>query len=178
MGQFQDVDFNVASKTVAELDHIALEDGGVVGSIGGGFACRKEPPVMLAGGWSARWINKGGVGNQGVMILVPTTSRTRTIHREGRIRRFMAAGLTYTEAESLYHADARYKEELVGAVVWVLMDRSRVMAMMAHPGMCGPGSGRTHWQDAWGEPIFGKDGLKLSAPREAELAKMVKAICR
>ena len=162
--------------TAEELDQIAL-DGGLVKRIAYGYTLRGEVDTDLPGGWSARWVDTRGMGNHGDLVLVPTDPRTRAIAREGRIRQYMAAGLNRVQAERLHHCQARYKGELAPVLAEVLSDPAQVRAFMAHPQSYGWGSGRSQWQDHWGGAFPG-DALAryISAPREAELAKMVAAV--
>jgi hypothetical protein len=173
MTDFYETDFGVSAMSADELDHIA-RCGGVVGSIGGGYATTARIG-QLAGGWTARWVATRGHGNEGTLVLVPTDPRTRAIAREGRLARWQRAGLTRTQAERL---DALYgtpyRDELVGRLADVLRNDAQRRALLAHPRAYGPGSGRSDWVRAWG-PVFGPDGLGLSAPREAALAAMVAA---
>ncbi|MEJ5209365.1 hypothetical protein [Denitratimonas sp. CY0512] len=173
MGNFYDAPHGLGSMSAQELDHIALERGGVVRSIGYGYALTGEVGE-LPGGWTARWINTQGMGNHGTLVLSPLTARARGVAREGAIRSFERAGLTRLQAQRLYRVKARYKHELVGVLADVLVNPGQVLAMLAHPGCYGFGSGRSEWSRAWGA-AFGPEGLGLSAPREAELAKMVSA---
>jgi len=172
-GTFYATDKGLGGMSAWDLDAIALERGGEVGSIGYGYATRGQIG-QLAGGWTARWIATGGAGNCGTLVLVPQDNRTRAIAREGRVRAYMRAGLTRVQAERLHHAKARYKVELAGVLASVLACPGQTRAMRAHPGAYGPGSGRSEWLRAW-SAVFGAAGLGLSAPREAELATMVGA---
>lgn len=173
MGTFYETDKGLSGMTAQELDAIALERGGEVGSIGYGYATRGQID-QLAGGWTAQWIATGGMGNCGTLVLVPQDARTRAIAREGKVRAFMRAGLSRAQAECLHRAKARYKFELAGTLASVLSSKGQTRAILAHPGTYGPGSGRGEWLRAWGA-VFGPEGLGLSAPREAELAAMVSA---
>src|SRR5690606_38645304 len=171
---FYETDMGLSRMTAQALDAIALERGGVVGSIGYGYATRGQVG-QLAGGWAGNWIATGGMGNCGTLTLVPTDARTRAVAREGKVRAYMRAGMTRAQAERLHRAKARYKFELEPILASVLACKDKTRAMLAHPGSYGPGSGRGDWHRAWGA-TFGPDGLGLSAPREAELAAMV-AVC-
>lgn len=173
MGQFYETDKGVGGMTADALDKVALDDAGVVGRIAFGYATRKEVG-RLAGGWTARWIATGGMGNAGTLVLSPVTARARAVYREGQMRAFERAGLNRRQAERLYHARARYKHELLPLLAEVLVNRGMTRAFLAHPGTYGAGSGRGDWLRAWGA-AFGAEGLGLSAPREAELAAMVVA---
>lgn len=166
--------FGLLDMAVQELDSIALSKAGVVGHIGYGYA-ETGDIGLLPGGWTARWINTQGMGNYGTLVLVPQDARSRAISREGKIRSYMDAGLTREQAARLHRARAQYKEELVHVLADVLACEGQKMALLAHPGTYGPGSGRGQWLRAWGQ-VFGAEGLGLSAPREAELAEMVSAI--
>ena len=173
MGTFYETDKGLGRMSAQELDVIALERGGVVGEIGHGYATRGQIG-QLAGGWTAQWVATRGTGNCGTLVLVAQDARTRAIAREGKVRAFMRAGLTRSQAECLQRAKARYKFELAGTLASILAFAGQTRAMLAHPRAYGPGSGRGQWLRAWGA-AFGPEGLGLSAPREAELAAMVAA---
>lgn len=174
MTKFYETDKGVSNMTAQELDAIALKRGGIVGSIGYGYAVPGEVGE-LPGGWSAQWINTQGMGNYGTLVLVPLTARARAIAREGKVRAFQHAGLSRVQAERLYRANVRYKFELVGLLADLLDHPAQVQAMLAHPGSYGFGSGRAAWLRSWGA-VFGPEGLGLTAPREAALAQMVRAV--
>jgi hypothetical protein len=174
MGTFYETDLGLSSMTSQELDAIALERAGIVGSIGYGYATCGEVG-QLAGGWTAQWIACGGMGNCGTLVLVPQDVRTRAIAREGKVRAFMNEGLTREQAERLHHSNLRYKFELAGTLARVLACKAQTLAFLAHPGKYGYGSGRSKWHDAWGS-VLSPEVLGLSAPREVVLAEMV-AIC-
>jgi len=178
MGQFYEVDGGFSSATTEELNRIALQRGGHLVSISYGYATRGkvEPRVD---GWSAKWINRCGMGNRGSLVLVGTTPLTRAIRREGTVREWMRAGLTREQAERLYFTPVSYRHELIDTLRRVLADRWMTRAFLSHPGNYGSGSGRTEWCRAWAEVNgYGerKGELSLSAPREAALAQMVKAV--
>lgn len=73
MTSFYETDLGVSSMTAHELDTIALERGGRIGSIGYGFATRGQVG-QLAGGWTACWIATGWDGK----------SRDSDPHPDGR----------------------------------------------------------------------------------------------
>lgn len=164
---------NTQSMTAAQLDGIALERSGVVGSIAGGTECRGEVG-QLAGGWGARWINTQGLINHGTLVLSATDRRTRELSKEGKIREFMRAGLSRIQAEQLYRADVPYKFELIGLLGRVLADPVKIEAMQAHP-RTSVGYGRVDWLRSW-SAVFGPGGLGLTAHREVALAKMVEVV--
>jgi hypothetical protein len=181
VSDFYPVSGGFESATTEELNLIALERGGALQSIGYGYAVREHreyPP--RPDGWSAKWINTRGMGNHGTLVLVGTTPLTRAIRREGTVRQWMRAGLTREQADRLYSTALPYRHELVETLVRVLADHWMTCAFLSHPGNYGSGSGRTEWCRAWAEVNgFGRETkgeLSLSAPREAALAKMVKAV--
>ena len=170
---FYETDQGAGEMTAQALDNIALDNGGIIDSIGFGYATRGKIPE-LQGGWSAQWIATRGMGNCGTLVLVPLTRRTRAISKEGKIRAFMRAGLSRVQAERLHHAKVQYKFELLNNLAEILHCKGKTLAMLAHPKSYGPGSGRTQWDRAWGM-VFGPEILEISIPRETELAKMVAA---
>ena len=71
MSQFYEVDANFFDTTTEELNRVALERGGVLKSIGYGYAVRgKSILAPRPDGWSAKWINTRGMGNHGTLVLV------------------------------------------------------------------------------------------------------------
>ena len=173
-----EVDGGFSSATTEELNRIALERAGHLVSIGYGYATRGKIETRVDG-WSAKWINRGGMGNHGSLVLAGTTPLTRAIRREGTVREWMRAGLSREQAERLYFAPIPYRHELVETLHRVLSDKWMTRAFLSHPGNYGSGSGRTEWCRAWaGVNGFGetKGELSLTAPREAALAQMVKVV--
>lgn len=164
---FYQVDGGFSRLSTAELDAVALSCDPLC-CIGYGYASRGSIETR-PDGWSARWINTGGMGNHGRLVLVGTTTRTRALVRQGKLRFFQQAGLTSEQAHRVYWADAGYKFELLPILVAVLADAAQMKAFLSHPGSYGPGSGRREWYERW-SPL---SEIGLSAPREAELAKMV-----
>jgi hypothetical protein len=181
MSQFYEVDANFFGITTEALNHVALERGGVLKSIGYGYAVRGGKSILAPrpDGWSAKWINTRGMGNHGTLVLVGTTPLTRAIRREGTVRDWVRAGLTREQADRLYSTPLQYRHELIETLARVLADKWMTRAFLSHPGNYGSGSGRTEWCRAWAEVNgFGEiqGALNLSAPREAALAQMVKAV--
>jgi hypothetical protein len=175
MGQTYDTDLGARAMSAQDLDAVAQDRAGAIGSIGYGHACRDHSveDVELPGGWRARWIDRRGMGNHGTLVLVPTDARTRALLREGKVRAYQAAGLSRAQAEALHACRASYKMELAPALARVLADPALTGAMVAHPGKCGPGSGRARWLAFYAGAARSPELRDLSAPREAELARMV-----
>lgn len=109
MSAFYDTTMGAESMTASQLDAIAVERNGLVGSHGFGYATNGSAP--LAGGWTSRWIATGGMGNYGDLVLIPTDARTRAIWREGKIRFAMGFGLSHREAERILDARIRHAGE-------------------------------------------------------------------
>lgn len=156
-----------------ELDRIALEKAGVVGSYALGYALPKVEPV---GGWSSKVVSKlkKGVGDENIVILVATDRRTRFLLRKGTVAAWMRQGLSEEEAHKLYTAKIPFRHELIPVLVEVIDNDDAVTAFLAHPGVYGPGSGRVEWLRTWGHVI--PESAHLSAPRETALAQMVRLL--
>ena len=158
--------------TTEQIDRIAFEKGGVIGEIGYGYSTRNEN-LPVIGDWTAKWINTQGMGNYGTLVLVPLSSRARSVKREGIVKGWIGLGLRRKDAEILYHKNIQFKFELIPLLTLVLSSSSARSAYLAHPGAYGPGSGRSEWQERWAPCLEST----LSAPREASLARMVQAVC-
>lgn len=71
-----------------EFDRIAVERAGILGGTGYGFACpQATSQIPQAPEWGTQVINRQGMGNHGVIVLVGLTPRTKMLVREGKIRR-------------------------------------------------------------------------------------------
>ncbi len=171
---FYETDLGVSQLSVAELDHIALEKGGVIGTISRNCDIRGRIG-MLAGGWTAGWIGTRRSIHYGTLVLIPTDTRSWKVATEGKVRLFMRAGLTRAQAECLHRTHIYFKYELAEVLAKVLANEGQIQALLAHPQGYGPESGRAEWKRAW-SAVFGPEGLNISAPREVELARMVTAL--
>lgn len=168
MSDFKATDLGFSQMSVEDIDKIATEKGGVVGRIGYGFSL---PGIIQPNhDWTAKWINSQGMGNHGTLILVPLSERTRGLRNGGIIGKWVASGLTKSEAEELYRMrDVQYKFELAPVLGRVLHDPIQLGAYFAHPGGYGPGTGRNRWREKW-ESVLDP---QLSAPREQSLVTML-----
>jgi hypothetical protein len=90
MSRFYKIDGGFSSATTEELNRIALECGGHLVSIGYGYATRGKIENRVDG-WSAKWINRGGMGNHGSLVLVGTTPLTRAFRREAALAQMVKA---------------------------------------------------------------------------------------
>jgi hypothetical protein len=77
-----------SERTKANLDAIA-DHGGRIGYISEGYACRGEP--WSAHGYTARWFDTAGVGNQGSLWLMaePGTPQARRLE-QGQVKHLLA----------------------------------------------------------------------------------------
>jgi hypothetical protein len=156
-----------------DCDRIALERAGRIGP-GDHEHCRAQLP----GGWEMRCIATGGT-REGVMVLVATNKRTRSLLFRGRVAHFRACGLSPRDATYLARMRARYKFELAKILANVLEDPAQVRAFRSHPEATGEpdrhGQARKEWHDRW-KGCLSSDVLGLSCPRELYLARMVSYI--
>lgn len=95
--------------SAAELDRIAVEKAGIIGSHGYSYGTNGAAP--LAGGWAAAWIGTRGMGNYGTLVLRPTDRRTSALWREGQIARIMSFGMSAREAVRVLDARIRHAHE-------------------------------------------------------------------
>ena len=63
----------------------AAASGGVLTSIGYGYACSNETPAPQHG-FRFQWINTAGMGNHGSLVLIGTTPETRRALLAGRAK--------------------------------------------------------------------------------------------
>jgi hypothetical protein len=174
MSTYYETDMGAGAMTTQQLDRIALEHNGRLGSHGYGYGCNKVISA-LAGGWSARWIATRGMGNYGDLVLQPGDRRTRALWREGKVRHAMGYGLSRCEAERLLNAYIRHalEEQVMAPLGEILADQGMVAAWCRHPGY-GPDAGRADWWRAYGN-LAPEMARHLSAPREHALACAVRA---
>jgi hypothetical protein len=172
---FYDVDADLSAVPVEELDRIAIENGGVVRSIGYGYACRGQ--VVPSEEWSGRWINRQGMGNHGTLILIPRTTRSRAVWRKGQIRYYEGFGIPYYYASRMVDIRIPYSHEqgVLDALKEILESPVLTSVMRRHPATYGSGSGRSEWRYAYGD-VLPDSILHLSAPREASLAQIVQRL--
>lgn len=98
---FYRTDLNVSKMTEDELNHIALNEGGVVGLIGGGYALPEKEPAPRHG-YRFIWINSRGLGNRGTLVIKGTTQVTKEYLRQGAIKKLMQEyNLDYKSADAL-----------------------------------------------------------------------------
>jgi hypothetical protein len=163
--------------TQAECEAVALENAGRLGQIGWGRETIHDwkANITLPQGWDVLTFGTGGMGNHATFVLKGTIPRNRALLREGTVRKWVREGLTRPEAEMLFTVQAQYKHELIAVICEVLNDQGATAAMAAHPGAYGAGSGRSQWRAAW-EDVIPASVTKLSAPREAALAVIIKEL--
>jgi len=109
MSQFYDTTMGAESMTAQQLDTIAVERNGQIGSHGYGYDTNGS--AALNGGWATRWIGTQGMGNYGTLVLVPTDARTRAIWRAGKVDYAMGFGLSRMEADRVLDARIQYAME-------------------------------------------------------------------
>jgi hypothetical protein len=179
MGYFYETDLGAGRMTSVELDAVARR-GGIVGSIPSYGPARPAAIGRLDGGWTARWKKRAG---QYVLVLVPANDRARAVAREGRVARYIRAGLSAYHAGKLdaMRISQRDKDSLLPILSYVLKDALLPGAMLAHPSLLAPeypskdGYFRSDWLREW-EPVLGPGGLGISVRLETLLAQMVKYI--
>lgn len=160
-------------QSVAELDDAALRNGGVLCSIGYGYAVTEWSRVTERGGWRLRWVDRRGMGNHGTAVLIPTDSRTRALWRDGQMIWFRAHGIPERYLERMISCRESRRHELVATLAAVLSDSTLVRAVLDF-GQCGGGQGlggeRDRWREKWA-PLC--DEIQLSEPRMWSLRAIV-----
>jgi len=144
-----ETNLSVDRLTRQQLDAIAL-NGGKVGGIGFGYATRGALPHERYG-YGFCWINTQGMGNHGVLVLVPRTQRAAEYIRQGKIRAWMHGyNLTYQEADALYSAaqGVQYGFES-GVIEYALKTKEFTHAWDHFPGA---GGGVWRWHEKWRMP--------------------------
>lgn len=155
---------------VTHLDHCALENGGVVASIGYGFATTS--PYRIVADWEIRWTNRQGMGNHGRAILIPRSSRSRALWLLGQIRFFRAAGVPALYADRIARSRLRRRHELAAALAAVLAEPA-FAARIANVDMWD----RHEWTrvaKAWGD--VAQDIATLSCPRLDSLSAILRDV--
>lgn len=80
---------NTCTFTVEQIDAIVAQGKPL------GEACEYIPTII--GDWSIRVVHSRGEANTGIMVAIPTGSRTRNIYQEGRKNWLL--GLGYTQGQ-------------------------------------------------------------------------------
>jgi|GEM_PF-4087765 len=71
------------------LNRCANENAGVYGSCGYSYSLPGELPTDLVGGWRCQWIAGMGMGNHGVLVLIPSNALQRAQIRAGTLRKLV-----------------------------------------------------------------------------------------
>jgi len=160
-GTFFRTDLGARDLTQKDLDLIAL-DGGVVGSIGYGFA-QPDHEIPARHGYGFRWINTKGMGNHGTLILTAKSARAAEYLRTGRIDALMGNhGIDRVLATRIEHARRGVKYGREHAVVQCVIDYAHV-DWESFPGV---GGGASEWARRW------HIDAPLSMPRLEAAAKI------
>ena len=163
MTPFIDFDFGISNLTRDELDTIAREKAGVVGSIALGYRLAGELPERLFD-YSPRWIATRGLGNHGTLILTPRSRRAADQIRIGRVEALkrdhgidngLAVRIEYARRGVQYGRERR--------VIACLLANLGSPAWQHFPGV---GRGVWRWADRWAIDPCGCSAPRLEAVAE------------
>lgn len=155
MGQCYTTDLGFSSMTQAELDRLAVERCGVLGSIGYGYATHDRYSLRdnARFGWRLRVINTRGTGNCGTFVIVPSDGRTRELTRQGWIRLYQERlELSAARANVLSRAArgvGRTHEDDVIAATLDLLSRGSKPALVRTPDFEGSHRALHVWLERW-----------------------------
>jgi hypothetical protein len=149
--------------TADELDKIAVEQRGLVMSIGYGHACRGELPDELHG-YRPRWIDRRGMGNHGSLVLTAVSEHAREMLRRGWVRYFeLAYGLDHATAVRMTEATAVHRGREAAVIECVLLQISSRYVLECWKRFPGCGGGVYHWATHYGIDTGGCSAPRLDA---------------
>jgi len=165
--EFCHTDLGASQMSAEELDDLALNNGGVVGTLGGTYDVRKN--VSQRHGYAFQWIGTRGGGNMGTLILKGTTPYTRQLLLEGRIKDLCKRfGVSKEEAKVITEVRAAYSHE--DRVIRAAVETAGCDAWEDYPG---EGNGASRWVQV--SPL--RDSLEgMSIPRVGAVYVIVKAL--
>lgn len=169
--------FGVYDLTASQLDWIAGENGGEIGTLHSGSGKIRDlstENAMLNGGWSCVWVKTYGLSDQGLLILKATDHRTKSILKEGIIPKWRKYGLTEKQCEQLWTLHVPYKHYIAPLLPSILSDKTKVEIWAIHPGTCGAGTSRFQWFQKYAKTPEMPCYTGVSAPVEAALARAIR----
>lgn len=164
MSDFYDTDLGVSQMSREDLNRYALA-GGVIGGIGYGYASTGAVPDRHGYGFS--WVNTGGTGNCGTLVMTARSREAAEYLRQGKVAMLMKEhGLEYSDADALYSATrgVQYGME-PGVLAYAVLTSDCGPAWNHFPGV---GSEVWGWVNEWRMPT-----TELSAPRLAAVAAIL-----
>lgn len=163
MKEFYDYDFGISNLTRDELDAIAREKAGVVGSIALGYRLAGEIPERVFD-YSPRWIATDGMGNHGTLILAPRSRRAAEQLRIGFVEALKRDhGIDHGLASRIEHARQSVKYGRERRVIDCLLANLDSPAWRHFPGV---GRGVWRWADRWAIDPCGCSAPRLEAVSE------------
>jgi hypothetical protein len=154
---FEKNSFGVENMSQRQLNEIALNKGGVVGSFSYGYDLRDHDLPEAIHGYGCRWIGTQGMGNCGTLVLTAKSAQAAEYLRQGKVKAFMERyDLSYVEADNLYDA-TRCSYGLEDDVIRYALENRHNPAWKNFPGV---GRGVWNWHYDAKLPETG-----LSAPR-------------
>ena len=101
---FYDTDFGFSTKTKKELDNIALNHNGVLGSTSYSYA-RPDVDDTVRHGYRAKTVGTRGMGNCGTVVLLPASREAAEMLHQGHVKSLMDEyQLEYVLADALENA--------------------------------------------------------------------------
>lgn len=156
--------------TTLQLDSMVCQGQFILGTIRGTGALNENPVPYLGQEYKAIWVDAQGHGYKDTLIIKPISARSKRCYFTGMVNNALEAGLNKPQAIAWASCSVPYKFELLKNLAQVLRDTYIVNALLQHPGVYGPESGRKAWHNEW------KLKLGVKVPREAALAKLVKHV--
>ncbi len=179
--------FGIRKLSIKDLYKIAEDDLAVVGTVtatDGKTIDTTVDMISLPGGWKCKWIRRPqGAINQGVLILIPTTSPTRIAIKTGQYRHWQNVhGLDQESCDRLWKLQIPYKADIVEHALLIRKRQDILKHYLDHPMEFGIGTRRKAWKaklDVLVSERFGSDTLEwpkwavVSAEREVAIAKVI-----
>jgi hypothetical protein len=163
MANFVEYTAGVEHMTAAMLDDIALNKGGVVASIGQGYALRGAVPPRH--GYGFQWVATHGEGNRGKLVMKGFNAHSAEMLHQGKVIQVRSqTDLSFTEADALIAAanGIRYGNELE-VLKYATLTRYAGEAWEVYPGV---GHGVWDWHSRWDLPETVLSAPRLSAVRQ------------
>jgi hypothetical protein len=165
------VDFGYHGLAPSGLDQIALEQGGVLGTLRDESESRdRDNRLPEKGGWEAVWV--GARGQRWMLVLKPTSPRTRSIMKKGLLSFWQSLGLSPKDSSTIYDLRCSFKHELIPNLVEVLDRPEELAAFRAFP-VNGSSNEKDSWYRRWRKDI---EYQWHPRKRRESLAMMVQAI--
>lgn len=162
--QFKPTTLSVSDITSKQdLDNIALLQAGVVGSIG--YGAQTHGSIKDAHGYGFRWVNRKGMGNHGMLVLIAKNAEAANNLRLGRVAKIMADhGVSSTTAVALFDAAKGVKYGMEDSVIaYAIATQDRMPSWRFFPGL---GKGVWRWMAEFDMPASDLSAQRLAAVAE------------